>query len=64
MSESELQDVFTKLKSSYALVNAIFEDYTKVVSEIEGVENQQVAERINHRAKQIFTELQNKLPLA
>lgn len=60
---NELSKTFSKYMTGYCLSKAILEDYSKVVAKIEGSTEQEVRERIEKRAREIWDENKPEKPV-
>ena len=60
---NELSKTFSKYMTGYCLSKAILEDYSKVVAKIEGGTEQEVRERIEKRAREIWDENKPEKPV-
>lgn len=48
---------FSRYLTGFCLSKAILEDYSKVIAKIEGIDAQQVKDRIDKRTKELFEEI-------
>jgi hypothetical protein len=60
-NKSELKKYWGSFMTGFAMSKAILEDYAKVISKIEGVEEKEVQERIIKRTREIFTETKEEI---
>jgi hypothetical protein len=58
--QQEISKHFSRYLTAFCTSKAMLEDYAKVVSKLEGVNEQQVKERVEKRAKEIAEEIKQE----